>query len=377
MKRFLFLIIFVSVMVGLVGYSKWRSEPNRVSGFVEADEIRLGSRVGGRVATVNVDEGDQVTAGQILIELEPYDLLEREKEAEASLAASEAEYQRFTEGFREEEIAQAKAKFEQLQAQFDLLKAGPRKQEIESARARLTQAEAEKKLAELNYARQAKLAESDAASEQELDAAREALDAATANVTVRDQELNLLESGTREEELREAAARVEEARQSWQLMVNGYRTEDIQRAKATRDAAKAKLAAIGQQKSELEIRSPITGTVEALDLQPGDIVAPSAPVLSMLDRNKLWVRAYIPENRIALQTGDRLQLTVDGYPDQEFFGTVTYIARQAEFTPSNVQTPEERSKQVFRVKVEIDDAKNLLRPGMIADVWLDKIGDAK
>ncbi len=138
---------------------------------------------------------------------------------------------------------------------------------------------------------------------------------------------------------------------------------------------KRRLEAIRRQKEELSIKSPIDGTIEALDLQPGDMVAPGAPVLSMLDRNKLWVRAYIPQNRIGVQVGNRVRLTVDSYPDEPFEGVVTFVARQAEFTPSNVQTPEERSKQVFRIKVAIENQRDLLRPGMMADVWLDQIGE--
>ncbi|QEG02873.1 Multidrug export protein EmrA [Stieleria maiorica] len=376
LNRSIPLSVAVVGLLALVFYSQWNREPPRVSGFIEADEIRLGSRVGGRVAVVHVQEGQEVTAGEVLVEFEPYDLLEREKELELTLAARESEYQRFLAGFREEETAQAKAKLDQLQARSDLLIAGPRKQEIQAARGRLAQAEAEKRLAVQGFERLSKLAGSNATSQQELDAAREALEAATANLDVRQQELDLLLAGTRAEELREAAARVEEARQAWQLMQRGYRQEEIDQAKASRDAAKAALQAIGRQKEELRVKSPIDGTIEALDLQPGDMVAPGAPVLSMLDRGNLWVRSYIPQNRVGMQLGQRLRLNVDSYGDRTFHGVVTFIARQAEFTPSNVQTPEERSKQVFRIKVAIENEDGMLRPGMMADVWLDEHGGA-
>jgi len=99
-------------------------------------------------------------------------------------------------------------------------------------------------------------------------------------------------------------------------------------------------------------------------------VPPNAPVVSMLDLGTLWVRAYVPENRLDLALGQRVVVTVDSFPGREFAGHVSFVARQAEFTPGNVQTPEERSKQVFRIKVEIDEGRDQLRPGMIADVWL-------
>ncbi len=372
-SRLILLALAVGVLLGLVFYSKWNPEPPRVSGFIEADEIRLGSRVGGRVSLVHVQEGQEVAAGDVLVEFEPYDLLEREKELELSLAARQSQYEQYLAGFREEEIAQAKAKFDQLQARLDLLVAGPRQQEIEAARGRRALAESERRLAGQDYERLSKLAGSNATSQQEMDAAREALEAASANLVVRQQELDLLLAGTREEELRGAAASVEEARQAWKLMQHGYRQEEIEQAKASRDAAQAALEAIRRQKEELRVKSPIDGRIEALDLQPGDMVAPGAPVLSMLDRNELWVRSYVPQNRV-VRVGQHLRLSVDSYPDQSFEGVVTFVARQAEFTPSNVQTPEERSKQVFRIKVAIDDQRDLLRPGMIADVWLDEIG---
>jgi multidrug resistance efflux pump len=361
--------------LGLIVYSKWHPEPSRASGLIEADEIRLGSRVGGRVSRVHVEEGQTVERGTVLVELEPFDLLERERELELSLAAREAEYRRFSAGFRDEEKAQAKAKLDQLQARLDLLHSGPRKQEIEAARGRLTVAEAERKLANQTYERLAKLVLQNAATQQELDNVREALEGASANVLVRQQELALLEAGTREEELREAAARVEESRQAWQLMEHGYRKEEIEQSQAARDAAQAALEAIRRQKEELSIKSPIDGAIEALELQPGDMVAPGAPVLSMLDLSHLWVRAYVPENRVSMQVGQRVRLSVDSYPDERWDGTITFVARQAEFTPSNVQTPEERSKQVFRIKVAIEDQRNRLRPGMMADVWLDQMGE--
>ena len=108
-RRIAVVVLFVMILVGLIAYSQYRPKPNRVSGFIEADEIRVGSRLGGRVLAVHVQEGQQVTAGEKLVELEPFDLLQREQEAASSLAALEAEYARMLAGFRPEEIAQAKA----------------------------------------------------------------------------------------------------------------------------------------------------------------------------------------------------------------------------------------------------------------------------
>ncbi len=375
-RRLLIISVVVLILVGLIVYSPLRHAENRVSGFIEADEIRLGSRVGGRVARVFVEEGQKVTADQGLVELEPFDLLERENEAARLLAARESEYQRLVKGLRPEEIAQAEAHRDQLQARLDLLEAGPRDQEVKAAEARLRAALAELMLAEQLFKRHSALLSDNAVSAEEFDRTKQVLESARAMRVVRENELELLELGTREEDIRAARAALEEAKQAWQLATNGYREEDIEQAKAARDAAQAALEAIRRQKEELVIRSPLAGVVDSLDLQPGDIVGAGAPVMSIIDHRHRWVRAYVPQNRVALRVGSRLRVTVDSFPNRRFTGEVSFIARQAEFTPSNVQTPEERSKQVYRIKVMLDDAGNAIRPGMTADIWLDPLGDA-
>ncbi|MCR9296920.1 MAG: efflux RND transporter periplasmic adaptor subunit, partial [bacterium] len=345
--RLIAFCLLVAALLSLVLISKWRPESNLVSGMIEADEIRLGSRVGGRVSRVLVIEGQNVEKGQLLLELEPYDLVERHQEQVELLAALEAAYQRALAGFRTEEIAQAKAKLDQLQARLDLLRAGPRPEEIDAAQARLEQALAEQRRRKQDFDRESKLAISNATSQQQLDAVRQALEVAEATITVREKELEVLKLGTREEELRQAAAQVEEAYQAWQLLLRGSRPEDIENAKASRDAAMAKLKAIEKQIDELQIVSPVAGTIEALDLQPGDIIAAGAPVMSLLDRENLWVRTYIPQTVAGLELGRQMTITPDSYPDEKLQASISFIARQAEFTPSNVQTPEERSKLVY------------------------------
>ncbi|PQO29715.1 HlyD family efflux transporter periplasmic adaptor subunit [Bremerella cremea] len=375
--RALLIALVVVALGGLVAYSKFRPPPNSVSGFLEADEIRVGSRVGGRVKEVRVEEGEAVSAGQLLVELEPYDLLEREKEAVATLAQREADYLRMKSGFRAEEIAQAEAKFNQAKAYYDKLKAGPRKQEIEAARGRLQVAQAELLLARQNFTRRTQLYEKNSIPKEEFDAANEQLESAQAQSLVRQQELGLLEEGTREEEIREAEGQVAEAKAAWELVRNGYRSEDIDQAKAARDAAQAAVDVVREQTKELRIVSPVNGFIEALDLQPGDLVSAGAPVLSVLDKEDLWVRCYVPQNRSAIEVGDKLWVTVDGLGGERFLGVVVFVARQAEFTPSNVQTPEERSKLVFRIKVELNEKVGRLRPGMTTDVSLDPVKDGE
>lgn len=368
------LLIFVVAVVALGGLlllSQVRAAPLRVSGFIEADEIRLGSRVGGRVAAVHVREGERVEAGRVLVELEPFDLRERLAEAEAELAARQAEHDRLTAGFRAEEIAQAEARKRQLEAVVALLEAGPRRQEIEAARGELEQAQARLNLAQTTHRRVKELFDRQAATADELEEAEDNLRFARAGVDVVRQRLSELEEGTRPEELARARAELDEARHAHDLLRHGYRPQEIAEAAAAVDAAAARVAAIRQQIAELRIIAPIDATIEALELQPGDLVSPNAPVLSLMDTRELWVRAYVPEDELDLAIGQPVAVTVDSFPGRRFTGRVSFISRQGEFTPSNIQTPDERSRQVFRIRVELAEGLDVLRPGMAADVWLD------
>jgi multidrug resistance efflux pump len=369
-KRILPVLLVVLALGGLIAYSKFVPQDDRVSGFIEADEIRLGSRVGGRVLAVHVEEGQRVKRGDKLIELEPFDLLAEKQRAEATLAARVADLERITAGLRPEEVAQAEARYHQLQATLDAHVAGPRQQEIDAAAARLRMAEAQQRLARENYRRVNELVATSATTQENLDRAIEALGAANGSVEAQQEELKLLQAGTREETVRAAQAQVEEARLAWELAKQGFRQEEIDKARAARDAAQAALEAINQRIAELTIAAPVDGVVEALDLQPGDLAPAAAPVLSIMDDSRLWVRAYVPENRLDVKVGQKLEVTVDSFPGERFGGEVTFISRQAEFTPSNVQTAEERVKQVFRIKVELREGLDRLRAGMAADVWL-------
>jgi multidrug resistance efflux pump len=371
LKRFLAFAGAALVLAAALFYSQRVKEPLKVSGFIEADEIRLGSRVGGRVHRVQAQEGKLAHVGETLVELEPFNLLEQRAEAESKQVAYQAEYNRLRAGFRSEEIAQAKAHRDQLAARLEKLISGPRKQEIAAAQAQLELAEAQLELAQLNYRRMEILVKEKTASQEAMDKASTELRVAQATVQVRRQELAVLQEGTRAEEIEEAKAQLEETHQAWQLRVNGYRKEEIDQAKAAVEAAQAALAAIDRHIEELKIKAPVNGVVEAVELQPGDLVAANAPVISLVDTSCLWVRAYVPENRLNIEVGQKVRVTVDSFPGERFAAHVSFIARGAEFTPGNIQTPEERSKQVFRIKVTLDKALDRLRPGMAADVWLE------
>lgn len=369
LKRAFAFALLAAAMIASLMYSQRRTGPLKVSGFIESDEIRLGSRIGGRVHRIRVEEGDRVRNGQVLVELEPFQLLEQKAEAQAQVASKRAEFERLSSGFRVEEVAQAKAHYDQLAATVDKLVNGPRTEDIAAAQAQLELSDAELKLATVKHKRTETLLARQAATPADMDQATSELRVAQSTVRVRTEELTKLEKGTRPEELAEARAQLEEANQAWQLRKNGYRAQEVAGAKAAVTAAEASLRAIDRQIEELTIRSTVDGIVDAVELRPGDLVGANVAAISLIDESRLWVRAYIPENHLNLQIGQKVSISTDSSPAVHFPGHISYVSRQGEFTPGNVQTPEERSKQVFRIKVMLDGGRDQLRPGMTADVW--------
>ena len=360
-------------LIGLAAliWSQQREGPLFVSGFVESHQIRVGSRVGGRVHRVLVAEGQRVAEDEPLVELEPYDLRERLAEAQAVLHAREAALEKLHAGARREELDRARAARDRAQAVLDKLRAGPRPLEIKVAEARLNQAEAEYVKAQRDHERVKRLFDEGRAAGEEMDEATRALAVAEARRAQAQDELALMREGTRAEEIAEAAALLAEAEQALALLVAGTRAEELREAEAGVESARAAVAVVERQLAELTVRAPVDSVVEAVDLRPGDLIAPNAPVVALADGSELWVRAFVPENRLDIQTGQMVSVRVDSYPAKYFAGHVAYIARTAEFTPANVQTPEERSKQVFRIKVVLDQGLGELRAGMSADVFLD------
>lgn len=358
----------------LLWHSQQRETPRKVSGLLEAHDIRLGSRVGGRVARVAVAEGDRVTSGQTLVELETFHLAERRAEAAAMLAAHQAERERIDRGFRSEEIEQARARRDQAAARLARVEHGPRPQEVAAARARVDQAKAELLLVEQRWRRQHELLEQGVAAQDAMDQAENELKAARAMQTARSEELALLAEGSRREDIAEAKAQLAEAEAALALRIAGNTREERAAAAAAVEAATAALAAIDRQLEETIVKSPAAAVVEALELRAGDLVAANAPILALREPSPLWVRAYVPEAMANLKVGARVAVSVDAYPGRRFAAIVTFIATEAEFTPRNAQTPEERSKQVFRIKATLSEGLDELRPGMAADVWLDQVG---
>ena len=368
-KRAILLGSVAAVFAVALVARRWFPETQVISGVLEADTAHLGSLVGGRVKRILVEEGARVRSGEKLVVFEEFDWAARLAQAEAARARAAADTGRLKAGFRKEEIASARFEAARLQAVFEELKKGPRREEIEAAAARLSAAEAQLVLTEKNVARVQALREDEAVPTAQLDEATERLKSAKSMVEVRRQELAILERGTRPEELAAAQAAAEAARAVFEMKQAGYRSEDIVAAEAVLAAAEAEVRAIQRRLDELAVTAPFDGTIKSLDLEPGDLASPGAPVVSLLSPEKMHLRAFVPET-IPVSVGDTVEVLFDARPDQPVSGKIVDVSPRAEFAPSNAQTPKERRKLVYRIKILILGETRSLRPGMMAEIRL-------
>ncbi|HEX5732391.1 MAG TPA: efflux RND transporter periplasmic adaptor subunit [Blastocatellia bacterium] len=373
--------IIVVVVLALVAmaaawsYMRGRGSSDRLvlSGTIEADEIHVGSKIGGRIAEVLVREGQVVKQGQPIIRFESFDLDAKRADAVAAMDAAEANLQKMLVLSRPEEIAEARAQAEAARMTLELARNGPRKQEIDAARAEVDGANADYEVARLSLERIERLSASGVASQQDYDNARASFDRAAARREAARQRLDLLLAGTRREEVARAEREYQRAAARRALVERGARKEDIQAAQAQLNRARAALQQIDTQLSELEVKSPTDAFVEVFRLRPGDLINPNSPVATLVETDRLWVRVYVPEPEMGhLQLEKEVSVSVDTFPEERFTGRVEHIASRGEFTPRNVQTREERTHQVFAVRVRLADSAHRLRAGMAADVVVMK-----
>jgi len=327
------------------------------SGTVEARNIRVGSKVGGRIDQVLVREGDTVEPGQVLITFD-------DKELKAALNQSRAAAEKAKAGFRPEEIAEARAAAEQAKADYEMRRNGYRKEDIEAAKADVDRTTADEVRTQLDFQRYDALAQKDLVSKQQRDTAEANWKMALAQKQNSQQKLDQLQRGYRPEEIASAEARYHQTQATYEKYLRGNRREDI-------DLSHAAMTYDEARYRERQVLAPSAATVEVLDVRPGDLIAPNTPVATLLERDQIYVRIYIPETVIGqVHVGQKAEIRVDSFPNQVFNGVVEQINQQAEFLPRNVQTREERIHQVFGVKVRIEDSSHRVLAGMAADVKL-------
>ena len=288
------------------------------SGTVEATEAHLGFQAAGRIREIRAEEGDPVGAGDTLAVLDRRELLARREAAEAEIEAARA-------ALRE-------------------LEAGSRPQELEQARSAVRAAEQQREDARRDFERTRTLYEGGAASEEALDKTETRLEVATAEL--------------------------EQARERLSLAEDGPRQERVEAQRARLRGARASLRSVDAILDNMVVTAPFAGIVTVRHREPGESVPPGSAVFTVMDPTDRWIRIYVREDRIgAVSLGQPATITSDTYRDRSHEGRVSFIASEAEFTPKNVQTQEERVKLVYRVKVRITgDPERVLKPGMPADV---------
>jgi HlyD family secretion protein len=258
--------------------------PNTVSGTIEVDEVHVGPRMSGRVQKIFAQEGDKLSAGQAIVELDAAELTARRDLAAAQIDSATHD--------AESQVALLEFLRDEAKRQQELLK-----------RKVVSPTDAQK-----------------AAS-----------------------------SATAQEKIVAAA-----------------QTRVIQ--------ARAQLADIDAQLAELQVKAPADSILEILTVKVGDVLPANREVATLLLPQHLWVRVFVPEPWLGLiNVGDPVRVRVDSFPGKVFPGTVEQVNRQAEFTPRNVQTVEDRIRQVFGVKVRLPSNEDKLRAGMAADAYFPKV----
>ena len=298
----------------------------RVSGQVEATEVQLSSQVPGRLLQRRVSEGSRIEKGALVAVLDTTD---------TDLA-----------------IVRARADRAQADAQLRLLKAGPRSEDIRVAEAQVPTAQA--------------------------DVAAAAADLSAAEIDVqRFEQLLAANSGSRKqrddavarrnvarERTQGARERVHAAQESVARARAGARREDFDVARARLDAAAAQIATLEKAVADATIIAPVSGIVTTTVADEGELIQPRAPIVVITDLDHAWANVYVDEPIVPrLRVGDAATLFTDaGGPGVT--GTISYISERAEFTPRNVQTADDRSKLVYRIKVSVNNTNGLFKVGM-------------
>ena len=321
-------IVAVVLILALGGWAIWhfviapsrRSSTLTASGTVEATDAQLGFKVPGRIVAIAAHEGDRVAAGAEIARLDTSEIDARRAQAAAAVGIARAQLDELVAGTRGEEVAQARA-------------------QLAAARDRV--ADAQRDLERIRT-----LFDGKAVSREQLDKAQLALNLAKSQDDQAAQQVRLLEAGPRRER--------------------------IDAARAQLASAEAGLATVEASLADYTLRAPFAGVVSVRDREPGEIVAAGSPILTLLDTADRWVRIYVPEDRLGgVHLGERARIGSDSFPGKRYPGKVSYISDEAEFTPKNVQTNEERVRLVYAVKVRIEaDAAEELKPGLPADVEL-------
>jgi len=313
---------------------------------------------------VHAEEGDAVTKGVLLIQLDDAEARATAAAAEAQLASREAALAKLVHGATVEQLQQAQGAADATAAQLAMALKGARNEELRAAEAALEAAAAQRDVARKEFARIQNLRDQGVASQRQFDQAKSAVDGAEAHYNGVREQRDLVLAGAREEEIAIARANNDRAQAALAELRRGTREEDLAAATAARDAAAAELDRARVALAEMAITAPQDGVIDSLDVRPGDLLK-AGPAVRIVDPEDLEVTLYVGAAMLGqLQIGQAVTFTADAFENETFTGSIRQIASEGEFTPRNLQTEEERVQQVFGVKVGLDSGGGRLRPGM-------------
>ena len=300
-------------VIGFKVYSFIRGETLTIYGNIDIRTVNLSFRVSGKLMHLNVDEGDSVSPGQVLAELDSAPYKNALLEAEANVAGQKAQLALMEEGYRTEEIAQVRYDMRQRQAASDYANA--------------------------YFQRQQKLWATRAISQDELDNARTAA--------------------------KEAQAALQAAKEKLSQYESGMRTQEIEAAHAKYMQAEAALAQAMLNLDDTTLKAPSNGTILTRAAEPGTMLSAGSTVFSLSLTSPVWVRAYVDETNLNKAVpGTEVKIYTDGKPDEPYSGTIGFVSPTAEFTPKSVQTPELRTDLVYRLRIVVINPDDGLRQGM-------------
>lgn len=392
MKKMLLIIVpLAAILLAIVFWhlflsSKNGSESIALSGNIDVTQVDLAFKIPGRLSHRLVEEGDNVASGQRMAVLDETDQQLQVQKALADMDYASAVLAELEAGSRPDEIRRARAAVEQARFNLNELQNGSRDQEIAEAEADLARAMADERtaksqftLAKNDFSRYEAVFADGGISRQafetyrtRLDSAANTASAAASRRQAAEQRLSLRREGSRKERIRQASSALAQAEAAYALVKAGPRQEAIDQARAKKQTAGAALAVARQQLAETELFASFDGVVLSTSAEPGSYLNPGSPVLTVGDIVNVWVRAFVSETDLGrIRLNQEAEVTVDAYPDRSWKGRVSYISSAAEFTPRSVQTTEERTNLVYRIKIQLSNPDGALKPGMPADAVIE------
>lgn len=368
-------IVVLLLLLGLLGWywlfkNRNSSRIRTLPAIVEEQEVRLSSKVGGRVLEILTSEGSHATQGDVLVRLDGRELQAKRRQLESQLTIVEAKHRQAVNGALPEQIEAAKALLDQSKARYEALQTGSRPEEIEAARAEVAVRISEESRAQAEFDRIRELFEKNAVSRSDFDQSQSALRQARGWLDAAKQKLQMWEIGPRKEAIAEALAEVKKREADVALLVRGTREEEIDQLKGQIAEVNARIAEVNVNLEECEVKAPENCTIEVISLRVGDLAAPNQPIIRIRYPEDIWVKAYIPETELSrIRVGQDVEVTHDG-SKKVFVGTIVHIASVGEFTPRNVQSVSERKHLVFAIKIRVQDPEGAFKSGMAAEVRL-------